>query len=106
MCERESQIEMLQRQLQDATKEMEETTETLKRIALERDTFEKKIGQLSNLNTDLKKQLQTLNDRCQQLQEELTFLERSYQIKSKDVRKHLRLYTNCHFLLLVKRINC
>lgn len=73
---------------------MEETTDTLKRIALERDTFEKKLGQLSTVNNDLKKQLKILNERCQQLQDELTFLEESYQMKNKDVSKHIDVYVH------------
>lgn len=85
LSERDAQIEMLQKQLQDATKEMEETTDTLKRIALEKDRHEKKINQLSELNVDLKKQLNSVNEKCQQLQDDVAYLEKCYQTKNKDV---------------------
>lgn len=90
LCEREAQIEMLQKQLQGATKEMEETTDILNRISHEKGAFEKRAKQLGVLNADLKEQLKVLNERCQQLQDEIAFLEESYQIKDKDVsRKQL-----------------
>lgn len=85
--ERDAQIEMLQRQLLDATKEMEKTTDTLERIALERDTYERRVNQYNELNADLKKQLSNVNEKCQQLQDDVAFLEKGYQTKSKDVSK-------------------
>lgn len=84
--EKDVQIGELQKQLQDATGEMRETTDTLKLAAREKDRFERKISQLAALNTDLKKQLKAVNERCQQLQDDVAFLEENCVKKDKDVK--------------------
>lgn len=85
LCEKDAQIENLRRQLQDATKEMEETTSTLKRIAEEREKHEKAGAQLNGFNKDLKKQLKSAHERCKDLQDEVGFLEKGFAEKHSEV---------------------
>lgn len=85
LLERDAKIDMLQSQLQVATNEMEETTKVIKELTEERNRNSRKIEQLVELQKDIKNQLITCHERCQELQEQIDYAERKFQEKDTDV---------------------
>lgn len=85
LSEREKQLTEVQIQLQVATKEMEANTEILQTLQEERDRDANKVKELDQSVRNLRKQLKSVHERCQNLQEELAYAEKTAASKDEEV---------------------
>lgn len=76
----------VQTQLQVATKEMEESTAVIKKLTSDKQQNNKRIGELEEALKELKKKLKAAHERCQNLQEEITYAEKDATAKDEEVR--------------------
>lgn len=76
----------VQIQLQIATKEMEENTEILRTLKEERDRDASRVKELNQTVKNLKKQLKSVHERCQNLQEEVVYVEKTVASKDAEVQ--------------------
>ncbi|KAG5876194.1 hypothetical protein JTB14_001937 [Gonioctena quinquepunctata] len=87
LSDREKQLIEVQSQLQVATKEMEESTELLRKITAERGDDSKKIGQLENNIAEMKKLLSAAYERSQNIQDQLVSAEDNFRCKDEELKK-------------------
>lgn len=85
--DREKQIQDLQIQLKEATTEMQEITELIENLKMERSSQLQKLEDTSSMNVTLKKQLKASHERSQTLQEDLKHAEKLASGKDADVRE-------------------
>lgn len=83
VADREKQLADVKTQLQVATKEMDKSTAAIKSLKDERDLNKKKIETIDDTVKELKKQLTSVHERCQNLQAEVAFNQKT--ISEKDV---------------------
>lgn len=83
--QRDRQLEEMKSQLHGATNEMEECTDTIEKLKLERDECLKKNAELSCSVKELKKHLKSSHARCQDLQENVVYAEKFAESKDQDV---------------------
>ncbi|XP_044259542.1 centrosomal protein of 290 kDa-like isoform X2 [Tribolium madens] len=84
--EREKQLMEVKTQLHEAVKEMEETTAIIKNLKEEKTEDSRKIDELSESLEELKKQLKAAHGRAQDLQDELTHVEKLVEHKEDDIK--------------------
>ncbi|XP_015840436.1 centrosomal protein of 290 kDa isoform X2 [Tribolium castaneum] len=84
--EREKQLMEVKTQLHEAVKEMEETTTIIKSLKEEKGDDGRKIADLSESVKELKKQLKTAHKRAQDLQQELSHVEKLIGEKDDDIK--------------------
>ncbi|XP_017769408.1 PREDICTED: LOW QUALITY PROTEIN: centrosomal protein of 290 kDa-like [Nicrophorus vespilloides] len=87
--ERERKIKDLQNQLETATKEMLETTEAIENIGKERTGHVRSLEKMNAFNKELKKQLKTTHNRCQELQEEVKYQENLAEMRDMDLKEFI-----------------
>lgn len=75
--DRENHLADVKIQLQLATKEMEKSTEAIKNLKEEKDSNKSKIKEMEGVVKELKKQLKAVHERCQNLQGDVTFNEKT-----------------------------
>ncbi|XP_018571875.1 centrosomal protein of 290 kDa [Anoplophora glabripennis] len=103
LSEREKQLMEVQIQLQVATKEMEENTEILRNLKEERDKDVNKLKELYQTVKNLKKQLKAVHERCQNLQEEVTYAEKTSASKDAELKDILdKMHENGQVDLVVQ----
>lgn len=95
IAESDTKILQLQKQLQTATKEMQDTTEVLNKLTNERDLYRTQIIEAKHSLKELKSQLKQNSARCQDQQEQVLFLENLSSKKDQEVSLFLRL--NCDY---------
>lgn len=86
LSEREKQLVDVKTQLQVATKEIEESTEIIRKLKSDKETSQKKIDELESTSKECKNQLKTVYERCKNLQNELTFAEKHASEKTEEVK--------------------
>lgn len=97
LSERDKQLLDLKTQLQVATKEMEQSTDVIKKLKQERDDNKRKIEELNTSLKELKKQLNGMHERCQNLQNDISFQETT--IREKDAEVSITRYNLTYFIL-------
>ncbi|KAJ8968110.1 hypothetical protein NQ314_002465 [Rhamnusium bicolor] len=103
LSERENQLIEVQTQLQIATREMEESTEIMKKLKFEREQDANKIKEFNESVKDLKKQVKGAHQRCQNLQEEVAYAEKCAASKEEELKIILgKLRENGQIDLVVK----
>lgn len=87
LAQKDEQIEELQMKLIEATKELEKSTELLEKVANEQSKT-KSPEKESDIVNDLKAQLATSHERCQELQELASSAEQDAQNQGQQVTIH------------------
>lgn len=85
LSDREKQLGDVKIQLQVATKEMEMSTEVIKTLKQENDDGKMKIKEMEATMKELKKQLKIVHERCQILQSDISFNEKTIGEKEAEV---------------------
>ncbi|GJQ81526.1 hypothetical protein Trydic_g4888 [Trypoxylus dichotomus] len=89
ISDRETSIHQLQRQLEKATREMQETTSVLNKLSDDRNTYLTQMNESKELLKELKGQLKQCNIRAQEQQDQVIFLENLLAKKDKDLKAFL-----------------
>lgn len=75
----------VQKRLQSAVEEMEESTHVIKHLSGEKSSYKRKLVELAVMVKDLKAQLKEAHERSQGLQEAVRHVDRVVEEKTKDV---------------------
>nr|XP_023020845.1 centrosomal protein of 290 kDa [Leptinotarsa decemlineata] len=87
LSDRDNQLLEVRTQLQDATKEMKESTELLKKMKMEKENDSRKKSEMEETITEMKTLLNTAHERSQKLQNELAFSEENVKSKENELQK-------------------
>lgn len=88
LVEREDQLMEVQKRLQSAVEEMEESTHVIKHLSGEKSLYKRKLFELAVMVKNLKAQLREAHERSQGLQEAVKHVDRVVEEKTKDVSKN------------------
>lgn len=89
LSDREKQLADVKTKLQIATKEMEKSTEVIKKLKQEKETNNRKSEEMDDTVKELKKQLKIVHDRCQNLHNEISFNEKIIGDKEMEVSEFI-----------------
>ncbi|KAK5649525.1 hypothetical protein RI129_000554 [Pyrocoelia pectoralis] len=87
--EREDQLTELRIRMQEATKEMEKSTQLINQLTFEKNACIRRIDESSAVIKNLKNQIKAAHERCRELQDNIKYADQLVESKQKDINEIL-----------------